>query len=73
MKKNGRTLTPDVVWQLRTKMGMTARELAELLGVSASAVTNWEGGRWDRGKDVLYMKEEHREKLRKLAEERGLL
>ena len=52
---------------------MTAKELAHELGVSASAVTNWEGGRWDRGKDVLYMKPEYRDKLYSLARERGLL
>lgn len=37
-------MTPRQIKQIRTKLGLTQEEFAELVGVSQEAVSQWESG-----------------------------
>ena len=37
-------LTPEAIKRIRKKLGLTQRELGDLVGVTTAAVCNWERG-----------------------------
>ena len=42
--KNDKLAFGDIIRQYRTELSMSAQELASRVGVSKSAITNWESG-----------------------------
>ena len=52
-EEKGKALTPEQVREIRTRLGLSQKELAAKLGVSANSVCNWETGKTTpRGKSI---------------------